>query len=327
MTEESHNGIRTVTSPSSERRIGYARDFRQMLRENPGVIRAALSLSQQAEDAYNPGDIHLINKDKVDVAVFRWNRGENNWQVIETHGTRHEQPQDIGTSISTRGTYFKADKPYVDEATGLEITVLGKATRTLAPFPNPVPNRIDETSYFRMRLLDKSSQTNDDVPDFFVKKSVATKFPGFEEFVLSKRAEEELGNIPELRVVEAQLGYTDEQQSWFVSKWEDLENINFFPAKTFTDRVPNEYGGYPHEMKADFALWMDANVKVGEMIGKITDQMNAVGIDITDLEANLFYNPDTGEFFLLDVTAVSGEGLNQKSRIIKFYQEYYHSKK
>lgn len=296
--------IRTVGA----RELGYDVGFRQMLESRPGITRSALSLLHQAEEAYNPSDIQVLGH------TLSWNKEANNWMVSKSGEKEFDKPLPLGWVIHTRGAYMKEDKPFIDPQTGLEVTILGKSTRLLGQGPD----RVDETTYARMRLVGESSDSSEPTPDFFVKKSVATGYPAFPEFVHSKQAQEALRDIPDLNIVEAQLGYSDKKQSLFVSKWVDLENRGFFPSISVTSGDPNDYGQpsaldkvFDEDDDVFIAFMENHSSKIEAMKAMISTQMQEAGLTIGDLEQNLFYNPDTGKFFLLDVTVDVGKKINQ----------------
>lgn len=117
---------------------------------------------------------------------------------------------------------------------------------------------------------------------------------------------EALRDIDNLGVVEAQLGYSDDRQSWFVSKWEELESNGFAPNDAWVSSTPNDYGEFePLVRKKNGLTYRDPAYLeriVVPMEKEIEKRARAIGIRISDLRPNLFYNPDTERFFLLDVT-------------------------
>lgn len=97
---------------------------------------------------------------------------------------------------------------------------------------------------------------------------------------------------------------TDDHQSWFVSKWEDLEDVGFFPYISFLYNTSNDYGQFtPGKTLRDKR---ETNILARQKALAIIDEINArlvkIGINIVDLKSNLFYNPQTDKFFLLDIT-------------------------
>lgn len=273
----------TKLTERANRRLGYAQEFKDMIHEHPGVLRAALLLTQKAEDEYNPPNI------RVEPAELRWNKEKTEFEVIK-HGDRTlEEPIPYGEFIAGRGVILAAGETLKDHETGLEVTALAKRDFETR-------HRKEITTYFKIKLEDKS---------FFIKKSVATHFPGYKEFKSSIKAKKFLSGLKNLQVIEAQLGYTDSHQSWFVSKWQDLESEGFFPYEALQGySIPNDYGEFPEEQEVDsFHLGPEKLVeKVKSTIKQIETRSAEAGIHIFDLEANLFVNPKTGKLFLLDVT-------------------------
>ena len=166
--------------------------------------------------------------------------------------------------------------------------------------------RLDTSTYLKVTLGEKA---------FFIKKSVVTDNPGFEEFKNSAKAAEVMGGVENLSVVDAQLGYQDSNQSWFVSKWEDLERVGYFPSDAWIGGIPNDYGKFLfsglEEITNKSKEIYEVKPKISATIQQIKMRLREVGIEMVDIDPNLFYNPETGKFFLLDITATKTKGIRQ----------------
>lgn len=263
-------------------RLGYAWEFKNMIREHPGVLKAALQLTKKAEDQYNPPNMQIANFE------VQWNKDKTRFDIIKKNG-KEQEPQAYSLG---RGAVLIPGETLKDEQAGLEVTILGRVD---APRPGGHRNR---SSYFKMKLGDHA---------FFIKKSIETTNKGYEEFKNSHRVQAALSGLGNVAVVEANLGYDDDHQSWFVSKWQDLEDSFSTRGSWFTG--VNDYGysifavkdpdGSPHDLSDDE---LAISNKIEAMDYQIMGRLEEAGIEIYDLTENLFYNPKTDKFFLLDVT-------------------------
>lgn len=287
--------------PSRIGGLAYSNEFRQLLRSHPGIIAAATDLIQRAEDAYDPGEI------KVGDVTHAWNKRINNWETIAYRDQGLDEPRSLGHAEWGRGAILHPGTPLTEPNFGLEVTVLGKASRELGNPHSSIVDRLDVSSYLRISLGNQG---------FFVKKSHATTNPGFYEFSTSIIMREALRDTEGLGVVEAQLGYSDNHQSWFVSKWEELESQGFFPFDHWIGSTPNDYGQLPEKDYHfdDSTLLENEEIlsKGNRMKGEIRAKAANVGVEIGDLDVNLFYNPRTGKFFYLDITARDTGKLGQE---------------
>lgn len=283
-----------TTHESHHRKLGYANEFKGMLREHPGIIKTATELASQAETAYHPSPI-VIGKTELqwnpDAEWEHWGYGD--W-------VKWDEPRrrSFGPSV-----LFKPDEPIVDPKTGLEITVLGRKKGKYG-FSG---SQTEDTTYFRMSLGDHA---------FFVKKSSATKIHGFREFQDSVQLKDAVRNMENLHVVEAQLGYTDDKQSWFVSKWEDLVDTGFFPYVSWRGGIEDSYGKRPQEFDPEKGRRQDIDVDIVKKINQVKEDLvehaKNAGIQLVDIDENFFYNPNTDQFVLIDVSTTNSEGLNQR---------------
>lgn len=285
------------------RKLGYAQEFRQLLNEHPGIIKTTLGMTQKAEDQYNPPNIFIGPNE------LRWNKDEVRFEVFRTHiqGVIKdlEIPKPFSDLIWGRGAVLGPAETITDPESGLQVTALGKSKRDFRrtglaglAIGREIVRR-DRSSYFKIALGDQA---------FFVKKSTATTNPGFQEFQSSVRAKEALLDLDFVSVVEAQLGYQDKHQSWFVSKWNDLESSGFFPYDVLVGGVPDDYGKHiDFEDRIELVEQQD----IGQRVKQIQDKLTASGIDIQDSQMNTFYNPNTDKFLLLDVTVPGPDVLNQ----------------
>lgn len=162
-------------------------------------------------------------------------------------------------------------------------------------------NRTDLTTYLKVSLSENA---------FFVKKSTPSNNPGFTEFNNNIRAQEVLHEVDSIEVVNAKLGYTDDKQSWFVSEWHDLEKVGFISFDSAQITSTTDYAeDIPETDEMEF---IEQHVPI--IRGKV-DEVRRVakeaGLLIADLNMNLFYNPSTRKFLLLDVTSRDSAGLRQ----------------
>lgn len=305
MTELKEPNI--TTRVSGERSLGYANEFRQMLRDNHGIVRTVIKLIQEAEKEYNPEDL------VIESGTLRWNKAQTAWEVIRDRWREYTEPRSLGHLIMGRGTLLKAGDTFKDSNSDLEVTVLGMTNREFhmgIVGQGPV-YRIDKSTYMKIKKGDHS---------FFVKKSIATNNTGFNEFNNSVKVKQALKDLDDVEVVEAQLGYTDGNQSWFVSNWQNLEEAGFFPWDTYRGGVPNDYGQYaPIDEKRELAREMSGDVNSLQV--RMKELAEKEGVKIIDLNVNLFYNPNTQKFFLLDITVWDKSSLNQPLGYEQFAEE------
>ena len=264
---------------SRSRKLAYLEEFRQMLEENPGITRAAITLADQAVAEYDPSPVQMVNEEgyirevKYDRETGKWLRqvDDESWSLQEGEvrpegvppGTKFGDwiPMDFG-----RCMLFRPGKPIIDEATGLVVSVIGRSNREFDL--EIAATRIDKSDYFIMTINGKS---------FFVKRSFITLTPGASEFKNTLVAKGALKDLPFVRVVEAQLGYQSKNESWYVSKWEDIENAGYEPYELVKTK------------------------ELEEKVTQIKDRLIKIGIG-ADISSNLFYNPGTNNFILLDIT-------------------------
>lgn len=287
----------------THRSLGYAEDFHQIVKERPGIISSTLKLMQKAETEYDPPNT------KVGISEMQWNKDKDEWEAISIDGKPLAKPQRHAEFAVSRAVLFRAGEPQVDTLTGLSVTLLGKSNRVF--------EETDLSDVYDARRIDISSYFEIDLGGnkFFVKKSLATDNSGYHEFRDSIKVREALKGVANLKIVEAQLGYIDDRQSWFVSKWEDLEKVGFFPVATWAIYAMNDYGELPERdvLRQSHKLWEIAEAKIKEIKTRLTE----VGMDIEDFGFNLFHNFETGQFFLLDVTS-KGENRPLGQRWLEF---------
>ena len=285
-----------------ERSVAYDNEFRAMLWENLGIIKTVMSLAEKAESEYAPSNIHIGDLE------CQWNKKSKAWEVIKLENIVLERPEPVVKYIRGRNAYFKKGEPKVDPATELKITVLGKSNRVLGgseefysdKTKEKKPKRIDITTYFEIEFEGEK---------FFVKKSLATNNRGNKEFENTAKARKILEGLDFVTVVEMQFGYSNGKQSWFISKWKNLETDGFVSIDAFQRETPNDYGKLiHHEHKVMYA---GKEEEVEKKIEEIKRRLKEGGVEIIDLDVNLFYNPVTEKFFLLDITTKDSGALNQ----------------
>lgn len=290
------------------RKLGNSLEFKKLLHEHPGVLRSTLDLTRRADEVYNPRDIQL------GTTIVSWSKERNQFELIrmgdlDLSATRARRP--YFAYFPSRGVLFAHGDSFKDEARNLEVTVLGKSNRIWGRNDDIIPPaRRDNSTYFKIKL-------GNDV--FFVKKSTATNNPGYWEFTNTSKTSQVLQSVSNLEVVEAQLGYEDYDQSWFVSKWKDLESSGFLPTMLLHSYNRDDYGKHLYEddptleeMCRREAERTERDKKIDSKITEIQSKMSEVGMQLRDLKTNLFYNPETDKFFLLDITTeIAPEGIQQ----------------
>lgn len=282
------------------RKLGYALEFSQTLGEHPGALKTAMQLAQRAIDEYCPSNI------QSGVGELQWNKDETRFDVIKVRGQSLAVPQPYENWASaTRGVLLAEGGTYQDDKLGLNVTILGKSKRDYMLGMFNQLHRLDDSAYFRISLGEQA---------FFVKKSTKTINTGFSEFRDSIKVSTILRNIADIQVVDAQLGYESQQQSWFVSRWENLESASFYPFDLFMGNTPSDYGEYISWMDERKQRYLAHESKVKATVEDIKTRLKKVGVEIRDIEANLFYNPFTEKYFLLDVTTKDANKLGQPHR-------------
>ncbi|EKE01743.1 MAG: hypothetical protein ACD_21C00063G0001 [uncultured bacterium] len=156
--------------------------------------------------------------------------------------------------------------------------------------------KIDRTTYLKVKVGAEA---------YFVKKSKAIQTVGYDEFNNTAKAKAALADCADVEVVDMKLGYSDDRQSWFVSKWQNLEAAGYSPLIFFRDGAHNDYGEIPSPSHQPD--WRDLRKRMFEIVNRL----RAAGVDVTDFMCNFFYNPERDKFFLLDVTTNQDHKLNQ----------------
>jgi len=298
-------GPKISSIESSYRKLAYVDEFRESLRENPGVLRATMELMNQAINDYNPKSFAYRPRTTV-----RYDKSTNTWlmnepgreAVRDEHGQPvidenrkmvyrefDEQPFYYG-----RATLLVPGEPTVDQETGLQVTVLGRSNRDLPVSNREDIRRVDKTDYFRVDIGGKS---------YFVKYSTVTPNPGFDEFNAVQQAKEVLADLDFVEVIDAQLGYQDGEKSWYIASWKDLESAGFIPFSPY--RLSDDYGKFT-ERPRYFDL-------PHEKVKDIRTKLHAAHLD-EDVEFNLFLAPNAEKFFLLDITKENNEGIGKPYR-------------
>lgn len=275
----------TITFEVGKRQIAYSPEFRRMLLEHPGITRAAIKLADEAEAEYNPGKV------RIGLGEFEYDPDSGKWleQRYDYQGKpARKNPMSIG-----RGMILAPGKPKLDSKTGAEVLCLGRSNRELGDMYSQKPSRLDVTSYFKMMLGGES---------FFVKKSLKTTNLGLDEFKATAAAQEVLEGLDNVRVVEMQLGYQDKKQSWYVSKWEELEGAGFVPYDSLAVTGFDDYG----KMVSSQEFWLgfeseEEYEEVKEKVNIIKRRLEQASLNV-DVDSNLFYNRQTKTFILLDLT-------------------------
>ncbi len=300
-------GLDTSSSESEHRKLAYANEFRAMLRKHPGILKVAMEMVDKRLAEYNPAPMKLGKAEiplKYDQQTGRWLQERKMHPMVDgkIDFSQYEESEWDPLGYG-RGVILAPGEPMVDENTGLTVTVLGRSNRDLPSglFGLGSTTRIDKADYLKVDFHGHA---------FFVKKSFVTQNPGFVEFQNVIAARELLSDLDFVKVVEAQLGYQDKKQSWYVSKWEDLEAAGFEPfgehmsindygqSTRLGYDVPGSYRGFENQQ-----AYEEAHQKA-----KAIKQRLEAGSIHRDLGSNLFYNRETKTFILLDPT---GEDKNK----------------
>ena len=299
------NETRSVEGRS--RKLAYNVEFRKMLRENPDILKKGMELMNQAIAEYQPEPFEYRRGQMV-----RYDKETNTW-LIEEQGlepVRDENGQlvfdESGRVVKKevnempfymgRATLLVPGETISNPETGLEVTLLGRSNREAIERSLRIAN---VCNYFKIKMGDD---------EYFVKESIVSQNPGFDEFKNTKAAREALKDIDFVEVVNAQLGYQDDRQGWYVSRWKDLESSGFRVSVRW--RHSDDYGRFypPLENSID----REEIMRRYNVIEKILRDNN-LGEDV---ENNLFYQPQTGQFFLLDVTGKNAAEIGEPIRIL-----------
>ncbi len=261
--------IRSIETKGEK--IAYAVEFRQMLREHPGIIKTAIELTDKAVAEYNPSNVMIDGKE------FTFKKAEGIWVYKKafsySEGRKLVTGEDETRMDFGRGTILVAGKPITDEKTGLKITVIGRSNRVINFSQDNV--RLDKCDYLKMSVGRES---------FFVKRSFISINPGFTEFKNTISAEQALKDLKFVKVVSAKLGYQDKKESWYISSWEDLEK------KGFVILDENQFKSTKEHQT------------INRRADMIESRLEEVGYQC-DLIRNLFYSHKNKTFILLDVTS------------------------
>jgi hypothetical protein len=284
MPKETQPGV--TSSTTENKKLVYVDEFRNLLRENPGIIKTAIALTDKAIEKYNPPNVVVGKTElKYEKETGRWLRqqtdyiyGDDGKITFDESGGAITKPGRWITMDFGRGTILYLAKPVKDKNSGLEVAVLGRSNRDFGD-----GGRIDKCDYLKMTIKNKS---------FFVKRSFISINPGFTEFENTTSAKELLKDFEFVKVVEAQLGYQDKNESWYVSKWEEFETDSFGSLEHSFDDYGNMIGRISGKEEYE-----DAEQKAKQ----IKEKLREAGIH-RDLGANLFYSRKIKSFFLLDVT-------------------------
>ncbi len=284
--------ILTRAPKGRDAKITYATEFRDMLRENPGIIKIAIRLADEAVEKYEPKNIQIGSY------RLKYNRESRGWFIDSDSG----QTSILNRPEFGRGVFLVPGKPSTDIESGLKVTVLGRSLREGIGGDR---SRFDKADYFKFYFKGKA---------FFVKRSFITITPGFEEFQSIVRAKKALSDLDNVRLVEAQMGYQDNNESWYISKWENLESAGFLPENSLFGG-PDNYG--KHRKRGTF-LQDSKNITEEFNDYSATEQtilsrLYKAGI-VKDADNNLFYNLKTKQFIFLDLGFNESKGLGNPIR-------------
>lgn len=89
-----------TTFEGTQRKLAYTNEFRQILREHPGIIRTALTLTQKAEDEYKPDNL------RVGLYELSWDKESSSWHTVKYGDRIYDPPKPHGFFME-RGAYIK----------------------------------------------------------------------------------------------------------------------------------------------------------------------------------------------------------------------------
>jgi hypothetical protein len=294
----------TSSHETKNRKLAYNIEFRNMLRENLGIIKTAIELADRAVAEYNPPEI------TVSGIRLKFNRVSGKWLQEQKMFAMRDGEIDINTYDESRwvpmnfgrAMVLVPSEPIRDKKTGLEVIVLGKSNREFSNSWWSDIVRIDKCDYLRLNFRGHS---------FFIKRSFITENPGFNEFKNTVSAEKALKDLDFIKVVKPKLGFQDKNQSWYVSEWQELESVGFAPYEQMTASGIDDYGNQVDNL---YRKGEETKKRIDEKVEEIRTALKRVCVGIPDLEPNLFYNPNTETFILLDVTSENSATLGKPIR-------------
>lgn len=265
-------------------RLAYANEFREMLKGHRGIIRTAIGLMDKASSEYSPPNF------RVGTTRLQWNKQTETWEDVRWINLPFPEMKPKGLAIG-RGVIFLPGESLRDEKSGLEVALLGKSRRQKESLISYSVRR-DKSDYFRLNLGDRS---------FFVKRSFITNNPGFTEFANMEKARDLLKDLLFVKVIEAQLGYLDKKQSWYVSSWQNLEEAGFMSIGAILMEDVDDYGRLRSDEFKDHWGYVKAESVLKKQIEQIRKRLKPADLD-GDISVNLFYNSTSKTFILLDVS-------------------------
>lgn len=136
---------------------------------------------------------------------------------------------------------------------------------------------------FQERPRSRCYKINVDGKSYFLKKEF--KYPcrgGNDEFLSCRKAEELIEGLDGVKVIDYQLGYSDQNNNYFVSKWMDLPTVSACVWGTKGKQVPQE--------KRD-ELMARANAVMRRLCPSFYDVM----------DYNMLYDEQTNMIYLFDL--------------------------
>lgn len=181
-----------------------------------------------------------------------------------------------------RGVLFVPGSPVVDDTLNLAVQVLGVSNRVLESGRGA---RLDYAEYFKVSL---------DGDSYFVKKSKITNNSGFEEFMNLDYVRSAFNGLDYVEVAVPVFAFSSKDVSYIVTVWKDLRDyVQCFEGRANVD----DYGNaVTHSSYADDEYSRKFNF--------IVDVLRKYKVD-NDVLGNIFYNPQTKKFFILDLTAAA----------------------
>lgn len=252
---------------SKDRQLNYADEFRTFLAETPGSLNAVLECINEAEKHFEG------ETDRVQIANGKYHNyilHDDTWYYADEESKLDES---LDEGIASHNSFSLNGPVYGNPDLGIRVQSLGHSRKFL--YKDGRPNA--HSDYYKLAIKNK---------DFFIKKSTDTWNPGHNEFKSSLKALEIAKELGDVEIVDFQLGYTDKNASYFVSRWIDLSEYVRLDVYLW-----EKFEGYDC-----FSPQSQSVKKRFKVIAEKFKQWFDFG------EVNCFYNPNIHKFLLLDLS-------------------------